>query len=87
MAQMTTLLAAAMRPNPVNSQPLPMAFNNGCATTPPTHEKMFRTKLLTATPEEAFFGMNSVSMVVDMLKMSMLPRPKKKLAINCTTRH
>ena len=42
--------------------------------------KMFRTKLLTATPEEARRGMNSVSIVVDMAKISMLPIPKKKLA-------
>lgn len=41
---------------------------------------MFRMKLFTATPEEARLGMNSVRIVVDMAKISMLPIPKKKLA-------
>lgn len=54
----------------------------GSAAIAPTQEKMFRTKLLTATPEEARRGMNSVSIVVDMAKISMLPIPKKKLAIS-----
>ena len=49
----------------------------------PTLEKMLRTKLLAATPEEARRGMNSVSMVVATAKMSMLPMPKKKLARSC----
>ena len=46
---------------------------------------MFRTKLLTATPFDAFFGMNSVSIVVAIAKMSMEPMPKKKLAIRGTS--
>lgn len=69
----------------VHIQPFPMASIKGAATTPPTHEKMFRIKLLTAIPVEARFGMNSVSMVVAMAKMSMDPTPKKKFATawNC----
>lgn len=69
-----------MTPRPVNSHPFPIASNNGCATIPPTQLKMFLTKLLVATPAEARFGMNSVNIVVDALKMSMLPIPKKKFA-------
>ena len=61
---MTTLLAAAMTPSPVNSHPFPMALSKGCVTTPNTHEKMFLMKLLTATPDDAFLGINSVNMVV-----------------------
>jgi hypothetical protein len=80
MAHTTMLLAAATTPMMVNTQPLPMAWINGAATTPPMAEKMLRTKLLTATPEEAFFGMNSVSMVVAMAKMSIEPTPKMKVA-------
>lgn len=81
IAQMTTLLAMAMTPRPVKSQPLPIAEINAersisllksragydylrSAVTAPMHEKMFLTKLLTATPEDAFLGMNSVNMVV-----------------------
>ena len=64
IAQMTKLLAIAMTPRPVNSQPLPIAEISGSAVSAPTHEKMFRMKLLTATPEDAFLGMNSVNMVV-----------------------
>lgn len=47
----------------------------------PAHEKILRTKLLSATPAEDFFGMNSVSIVVTMPKMSIEPTPKKKFAI------
>lgn len=47
----------------------------------PTHEKMLRMKLFSATPEDDFLGINSVSMVVAILKMSIEPMPKKKLAI------
>ena len=65
----------------VKIQPLPIAPMIGAVTTEPTQEKMFRMKLLRATPSEDFFGMNSVSMVVTILKMSMEPIPKKKLAI------
>lgn len=36
--------------------------------------------LFSATPFDAFFGMNSVSIVVAMLKIIMLPTPKKKFA-------
>jgi hypothetical protein len=75
-------LTSAITPKPVKSHPFPIASMSGCATTPPTQEKIFLTKLFTATPEEARLGMNSVSMVVAMAKMSMLPTPKKKLAIN-----
>ena len=82
MAQTTTLLHSAMTPKMVNSHPFPMASISGCATTPPTHEKMLRTKLLTATPEDDLRGMNSVSIVVAMEKTSILPMPKKKLAMS-----
>lgn len=81
MAQMTALLANAMRPRMVKSHPFPIALMMGDVTTPPTQEKILRTKLLTATPEADRLGMNSVSMVVAMLKMSMEPIPKKKPAI------
>jgi hypothetical protein len=47
----------------------------GAATTAPTQENMFRTKLLTATPFDDCLGMNSVSMVVAMAKMSIDPIP------------
>lgn len=77
---MTALLAKLTRPRIVNSHPLPMPPMMGEVTRDPTQEKMFRMKLLRATPSEDFFGMNSVSMVVTMLKMSMEPIPKKKLA-------
>ena len=66
----------------VNSHPLPMAEISGPATMAPTQEQMLRTKLFTATPDEARRGMNSVNIVVAAAKMSMLPMPKKKLAIN-----
>jgi len=82
IAHTTALLAAAITPSPVNNQPFPIVSSSGCATTPPTQEKIFLTKLFTATPEDAFLGMNSVSMVVTMAKMSMLPTPKKKLAMS-----
>lgn len=83
IAQITLPLQSAMTPTPVNSQPSPTALISGCATTTPAAEKMLRTKLLAATPEEARRGMNSVSMVVAMAKMSMEPMPKKKLAMSC----
>ena len=83
MAQITMLLAAATTPMMVKTQPLPIAPIQGAATAPPTAEKMLRTKLLTATPEEARFGMNSVSIVVAMAKMSIDPMPKMKVATIC----
>ena len=55
----------------------------GAVTKEPTQEKMFRMKLFSATPEEAFLGINSVNIVVAMLKISMDPIPKKKFAIIC----
>lgn len=81
MRKMTELLASPSSPRIVNSQPLPMALMIGAVTNEPTQEKIFRMKLFSATPSEDFFGMNSVNMVVTMLKMSMDPIPKKKLAI------
>jgi hypothetical protein len=78
---MTELLARATRPRIVKSQPLPIPLIIGAVTRDPTQEKMFRTKLFRATPSEDFLGMNSVSIVVTMLKMSIDPTPKKKLAI------
>lgn len=64
----------------MHSQPLPMALMVGSAAKTPAKEKMLRTELLMAMPEEARRGMNSVSMVVESAKISMLPTPKKKLA-------
>lgn len=61
--------------------PIPLII--GAVTKDPTHEKIFRTKLFSATPDDDFFGINSVSIVVAMLKMSIEPAPKKKLAIIC----
>lgn len=81
MAHMTALLANDSIPRIVKSHPLPIPLMIGAVTTPATHEKIFRTKLLTATPVDDFRGMNSVSMVVDMLKMSIDPTPKMKHAI------
>lgn len=75
------LLAKATRPRIVKSQPFPMALMIGAVTKEPIHEKMFRIKLFNATPADAFFGMNSVNIVVAMLKISMDPIPKKKFAI------
>lgn len=46
----------------------------------PMQEKLLRMKLLAATPEDDLRGMNSVSIVVAVPKMIMLPTPKKKLA-------
>lgn len=82
MAQMTLLLAIAMTPTPVKSEPLPIAEMSGSATIAPTHEKTLRMQLLSATPADALAGMNSVSIVVIMPKMSILPMPKKKLAMS-----
>ena len=83
---MTMLLAIATSPSIVNSQPFPMASRRGCATIPPTHEKMFRTKLFVATPDDDFRGINSVSMVVAIPKTSIDPTPKKKFAMSYVKR-
>lgn len=82
---MTELLANETIPNMVNVQPLPIALNKGAATILATHEKMFLTKLLTATPEDDFAGINSVNIVVTIVKMRREPTPKRKLPIiwNC----
>ena len=69
------------KPRIVNSQPFPIALMMGDATIAPTHENKLRTKLLSATPAEDFRGRNSVSMVTETAKISMLPIPKAKFAI------
>lgn len=66
---MTELLANAVTPMIVKSQPLPIPAMIGAATTPPTQEKMFLMKLLTATPEDDFLGMNSVN-ILDQISTS-----------------
>ena len=81
MRRMTPLLAKLTRPRIVNSHPFPIPPMMGAVTTHPMQEKIFRTKLFRATPSDDFFGMNSVSIVVTILKMSMEPMPKKKFAI------
>jgi len=75
IAHITMLLANAQIPRTVNSQPSPIALITGAATIAPTHEKMFRIKLLTATPVDDFRGMNSVSIVVAIAKMIIDPMP------------
>jgi hypothetical protein len=75
IAQIVRLLDSAHRPKIVKSHPFPIAFMTGAATIAPTQENMFRTKLLTATPLDDCLGMNSVSMVVAMAKMSIDPIP------------
>lgn len=70
----------AANPKMVKSHPFPIAWIRGDATTEPTQERMLRTKLFRATPADDFLGMNSVSMVVAIPKMSIEPTPKKKLA-------
>ena len=79
MMDMMQITKAAI-PKMVNNQPFPMAWISGEATTEPTQERILRTKVFRATPADDFLGMNSVSMVVAMPKMSMEPTPKKKLA-------
>lgn len=81
IASMTELLAKLTKPIIVNNQPSPIPSIIGAVTRDPTQEKMFRMKLFRATPSEDFFGMNSVSIVTTILKMSMEPIPKKKFAI------
>src|SRR5271170_7306483 len=75
MAQIVRLLNNAQTPKIVNSQPLPIAFMTGAAIMAPTQENMFLTKLLTATPLDDCLGMNSVSIVVAMAKISIDPIP------------
>ena len=82
IAHITMLLAIAISPRIVNSQPFPIASMRGCAMIPPTHEKIFRMKLFVATPDDDFRGINSVNMVVAMPKTSIEPTPKKKLAMS-----
>ena len=75
MAQITDALESVQSPRKVNNQPLPTAAINGAPAMAPTHDRMFRQKLFNATPEDDRRGMNSVSIVVAMAKMIMLPRP------------
>jgi len=75
IAQIVRLLDNAHRPKIVKSHPLPIALMTGAATIAPTQEKTFRTKLLTATPFDDCLGINSVSIVVAMAKMSIDPTP------------
>lgn len=75
MAQITVQVEKAQIPRMVKSHPFPMALMIGTPTAPPMQEKMFLTKLLTATPEEDLSGMNSVSIVVAIAKISMEPTP------------
>lgn len=75
MAQTTAHELSVHIPRIVNSQPLPILAIKGAPMMPPMQEKMLRMKLLMATPEEERPGMNSVSMVVAMAKISMLPTP------------
>lgn len=48
----------------VKTQPTFIALIQGAATIAPTQLRMFRTKLLMATPAELFLRINSVSIVV-----------------------
>jgi hypothetical protein len=81
IAQTTAIqLPKQITPRPVNNHPFPIALINGWATTPPTQEKIFLTKLLIATPELFCLGMNSVNMVVESPNTIMEPKPKKKFA-------
>ena len=75
MAQMTEALDNVQSPRMVNNHPLPMAAIRGAPTMAPAHDKMFRHRLFKATPEEDRRGMNSVSIVVDMAKISIDPTP------------
>ena len=81
MAHMTTQLDSAQIPRIVKSQPFPIALMMGAVRTLPTQLNMFLTKLLIATPVDAFRGMNSVSIVVAMAKINIDPTPKMKFAI------
>jgi hypothetical protein len=53
IAQMTEALDSAQSPKIVNSHPSPIPAMIGAATIPPTQLKIFRKKLLSATPEDA----------------------------------
>lgn len=81
MKRITKALTKPIPPSMVKSQPFPMTLMRGAVIKEPTQEKIFRTKLFNATPLEDFLGINSVSMVVTILKISIEPIPKKKLAI------
>lgn len=81
IATITPQDANAIPAKIVKSHPFPIALISGSARKVPKNEKIFLTKLFNATPLLAFLGMNSVSMVVTDAKSSMLPMPKKKLAI------
>jgi hypothetical protein len=70
-----------MMPRIVKVHPCPTPASSGAATTLAMHETMFRTKLLTATPDDDFLGINSVSIVVTIVKISSDPTPNKKLPI------
>lgn len=69
------------RVNIVNSHPFPMPLMIGDVTTVPTQEKIFRMKLLRATPADDLRDRISVSIVVTRPKISMDPTPKPKFAI------
>lgn len=75
MAHIVRLLDNVQIARIVKSHPFPMALMIGTATMAPTQEKMFRTKLLTATPLDDFLGMNSVNIVVAIANMSIEPTP------------
>lgn len=75
IAQITRALDNAQSPKIVNSQPLPIDTISGAPTMLPTHEKIFRIKLFNATPDDDLRGINSVSIVVDMAKISIDPAP------------
>jgi hypothetical protein len=81
IAKMTELLAKDKIPKIVKTQPFPIPWMIGAATTLPMQEEIFRRKLLTATPDEVFLGIISVRMVVTKVKMRREPIPKRKLPI------
>jgi hypothetical protein len=69
-------------PRIVISQPFPIALSTGSATMAPVKENMLRTKLLRAMPDAARLGMNSVSIVLTRLNISIEPTPKKTVAVS-----
>lgn len=79
------LLAMPIMLMMVKSQPFPIASIIGAVTNDPIQEKMLRMKLFSATPADVFFGMNSVNIVVAMLKISIDPMPKTKFPTICCT--
>lgn len=74
-AQMTVHEDSAQSPMMVNSQPLPIDAMMGAPTIAPMQLKMLRTRLFKATPDEDRFGINSVSIVVAIANINMLPTP------------